>query len=329
MISIREAMFCISGARDSVDCSLCPQNCHIPIGERGRCRGRENIQGKLIAVNYARSIGESLDPIEKKPLYHFHPGSRIVSLGANSCNLSCFWCQNFTSSQKNCATHHLSSQDLYQIIENNSSVYLQVAFTYTEPFTWFEYIYDFAQTYPDVDIVLVTNGFVSREALAHLLPRIKAMNIDLKSMDEQFYKEHCGGELQTVKDTIEAANTAGVHLELTNLLIPGLNDSPQDIVSLAQYIATVNPNIPLHISAYHPAFNSSIPATHPDKVEAACALASEYLAYVYAGNVADCGYSATRCPSCKTEVINTRRIPKGIDSAGNCSSCGYHIYGVY
>lgn len=325
---IREAMFYEKVGENSVRCLLCPHFCYLKVGESGKCRGRKNIDGRMIAVNYGRSIGLGLDPIEKKPLYHFHPGSEILSLGANSCNLSCFFCQNYSSSQQNCPTDCIGPDDLYAMLQRVPGR-KQVAFTYTEPFTWYEYIHDFAALARDVDIVLVTNGFVNPVPLAQILPYISAINIDLKSIKPEFYRQYCGAELDTVLNTIREAEKANVHLEITNLLIPGLNDAEEEISELAEFMASVDKDIPLHISAYHPAFKSEIPATNPSSVTRACEIASGYLSYVYAGNISASSGNETRCPKCNKTIVPASRRQFEIDAAGKCCFCGQRIYGRF
>jgi pyruvate formate lyase activating enzyme len=313
-----------------VRCLICPHVCVMGVGEKGLCRGRQNLNGTLYAVNYGRCPGAALDPIEKKPLYHFRPGSRIVSLGPNSCNLSCFFCQNYDSSQEECPTSYLAPEELDSIIRNNCpSGYRQVAFTYTEPLTWYEYILDFARLSPDTDIVLVSNGFINPEPLAELLSWVKAMNIDLKSIRDSFYREHCGAWLEPVKQTIRMAFEQGVHVEVTNLLIPGLNDSDMEISELADFIASMGKDIPLHFSAYHPAYKCNLPATPPTTVIRACEIASRKLSYVYAGNIFTGKFRTTLCPGCGATVISDNRQIKALKAGGHCASCGRAIYGMY
>jgi pyruvate formate lyase activating enzyme len=329
-MSTHEAMFYKKVGESAVRCELCPNYCVIPEGKKGLCLGRTNHAGTLIAENYGESVGLNLDPIEKKPLYHFRPGSQIVSLGANSCNLICFYCQNYSISQNEAITRKTSLEDLVQIVgDYQQNGVKQVAFTYTEPFTWYEYIYDFTDIVSDVDIILVTNGYVNPEPFAKLAPRIKAMNIDLKSSRAEFYSRYCGGTLNPVKKTIQSAFEHGVHLEITNLLIPGLNDTDAEISDLAEYVASVSKSIPLHFSAYHPAYKSDIHPTPSSTVIRACRIASEKLHYVYAGNILTQEYSDTRCPLCGRIVIDALRTVKAIDSRGECSSCHYKIYGVF
>ncbi|MCB5224891.1 MAG: AmmeMemoRadiSam system radical SAM enzyme [Candidatus Cloacimonadaceae bacterium] len=324
---IRECMHYQKLEGMGVRCVLCPHLCLLKVGEIGLCRGRQNQDGKLIAVNYGKSIGLAVDPIEKKPLYHFRPGTSILSLGPNSCNLNCFYCQNYNSSQQESPTMDISPRQLRDLIRERGLT-PQVAFTYTEPLTWFEYIYDFAQIAPEVDIVLVSNGFINPEPLEQLLPFVKAMNIDLKFMRDQFYKEHCGASLDVTLRTIKKAHTRGVHLELTNLLIPGLNDSEEDILDLVKFVGDLDRRIPLHFSAYHPAYKSQIPATPITTVLKACRMASDFLDYVYAGNIGVNDFSATKCPGCGKEIITTSRRAVGLDGAF-CKNCGHKINGVF
>lgn len=329
-LKTREAMHYKKSEDGEARCLLCPHYCVLRAGETGKCRARGNQGGRLIATNYGRSIGINRDPIEKKPLYHFRPGSRIVSLGPNSCNLSCFYCQNFSSSQMDCATEEITPEELAETIRRlTPKGPKQVAFTYTEPLTWYEFIYDFSQIAGDIEIVLVTNGYINPKPLEQLLPAVRALNIDLKGIEPGFYKQHCGAALPPVQASIKACHAAGKHVEVTNLLIPGLNDSERQVRGLAEFLASVNENIPLHISAYHPAFKSQIPATPAERVIQAAEFAAESLCYVYAGNIRNREWQATFCPQCGREVIDAERSRTGLSQAGSCGSCGHRIYGVF
>ncbi|MDD4148232.1 MAG: AmmeMemoRadiSam system radical SAM enzyme [Candidatus Cloacimonetes bacterium] len=326
----REAMYYKKLKSGALQCELCPAYCVIHPCESGRCRSRENIEGKLYAVNYDKSIGLSIDPIEKKPLYHFHPGSRILSLGPNSCNLTCRFCQNYSISQLQSNTVTIGIDDLYNTILKESR-YKQVAFTYTEPITWYEYILDFSKKYPDVDVVMITNGYINSTPLEELLPWVKAMNIDLKSIHSGFYKEQCGGELNPVLKTIRQAWNAGVHLELTFLMIPGLNDSDKEIEEISEFVNDISPDLPLHISAYHPDYLADNPPTSMDDIGRAVNIARKRLHYVYGGNIAVEDYAHTLCPECKTTLIyrgfmNTK---SSVLRDGKCPQCNHAIYGVY
>lgn len=316
-----------------VMCDLCPHHCVLGVGKRGRCMSRQNVDGDLIAINYNKSIAVAIDPIEKKPLYHFYPGSQIISLGPNSCNLNCFFCQNYTSSQRIAVTQNTSPERIQEYLCQNPKLKKQVAFTYTEPITWYEYIVDFAAACKEVDIVLVSNGFIEEEPLDRLLPLVSAMNIDLKAIRNDFYEKHCGGSLATVLRTIKKSFEHDIHLEITNLLIPGLNDTDAEIEELAGFIASVSNTIPLHISAYHPAYKSDIVRTPTESIDNACKIARHFLKYVYAGNTSLSGYRDTSCPVCGNLIISrdgySIKVIPGALNNGCCSKCSTKIYGVF
>ena len=266
-----------------------------------------NRDGKMMTTNYGRCAAMAIDPIEKKPFYHYRPKSLILSLGPNSCNLSCQFCQNYQISQFESDTFMLSVQELKKKMFLSVAP-RQIAFTYTEPVTWFEFIIDFCKEAPDVSVLLVTNGFINSEPLSELLPYISAMNIDLKSITPEFYKAYCGGILEVVLDTITRANACGIHIEITNLIIPRLNDSFKEIEHLSKFIADINPDIPLHFSAYHPSFMLKIPQSTKENILEACAIGKEYLNYVYSGNVGYSIWSNTYCPNCNTLLISRNPI---------------------
>ncbi|MFO8144776.1 MAG: AmmeMemoRadiSam system radical SAM enzyme [Candidatus Syntrophosphaera sp.] len=326
----REAMFYEKLEDQKVRCQLCPHSCVLKSGQRGICRGRKNVDGKMIAVNYGQSVGLSVDPIEKKPLYHYRPRSTIISVGPNSCNFSCFFCQNYDISQLDCPTRYITIEQLYSLVgEYCKDGPRQIAFTYTEPFMWYEFIHDFANFANDTDIIMITNGYISPDPLKKLMPRISAMNIDLKAIRDDFYRKYAGGTLEPVKQTIIAAHESKVHIELTNLLIPGLNDSEEDIDDLIDFVASIDVNIPLHFSAYYPAYKATIPATSPLSVLNACKIASEKLSYVYGGNIYTESFQETTCPKCGATLITAGRKMTGISETGTCKNCGHRIYGVF
>lgn len=279
---MREALY-YHEKDNCIICDLCPHACRLEDNQTGLCRGRKAYAGKLYAINYGNSAGMAIDPIEKKPLYHFNPGTMILSLGPNSCNLSCSFCQNWQISQVQCVTYPITIEDLYsQIVQMDCQ---QVAFTYTEPMMWYEFIMDFANSYPDVQIVIITNGYLKEEPWKAMLNKVSAMNIDLKSIRNEFYKTVCKGDVATVKRNIELAYSTGIHLELTYLLIPESNATDKEIEELAKYVASIDPMIPLHISAYHPSYKDATRATSPNEVMHACDIAAKCLKHVYAGNV--------------------------------------------
>lgn len=328
---MKEALYYIKTDTDNiVQCLLCPNLCKIYDGMYGSCRSRKNVSGVLIATNYNRTVAFNLDPIEKKPLYHYYPGSQIVSIGANSCNLHCSFCQNYEISQKDVQTKVLSPEELLDILIREGQK--RVAFTYTEPFTWFEYILDCGKLFSkyEIRIVLVTNGYINHEPLEELLPYIDAMNIDLKSMDESFYTNICAGKLQPVLDTI-IASADNCHIEITNLLIPGHNDSTESVSKLVDFVASINNDIPLHFSRYFPRWKMTLPETPLESLLSAYTIAKQKLRYVYIGNTQPEGYSDTRCPVCNNVLISRRNFynPNSNLRNGRCNNCGNVIYGRF
>ncbi|MFA7543184.1 MAG: AmmeMemoRadiSam system radical SAM enzyme [Candidatus Cloacimonadaceae bacterium] len=312
-------------------CRLCPHNCQLKVGQRGFCRSRSNIDGTLIATNYRKCVAIAEDNIEKKPLYHYFPGTQILSLGPNSCNLLCNFCQNYRISILDAPTKFLDEFSLNELALFCTPQHPQLAFTYSEPLTWYEYIKETAEFNPELAIVLVTNAFLNIEPFQDLLPYISALNIDLKAMNNDFYKEQCKGRLAPVLDNIRFAYEAGKHLEITLLLIEGLNNADAEISALAGFIGELSPDIPLHISAYHPAFRMSLPATSQAAIERAIYIAKEHLNFVYGGNLRTQNYIQTYCPVCDALVIE-RSYEGGrsfLVDDNKCPKCGHTIYGVF
>jgi pyruvate formate lyase activating enzyme len=267
-----------------IKCLLCPNYCFIQRGKAGICRKRINYDNTLYAYNFAETVSLALDPLEKKPLYHFYPGEKVLSLGANSCNLSCKFCQNYTSSQFDTTTMTITPANLIQYCKVNSIKH--VAFTYTEPFTWFEYILEAAKLLKsnDISAILVTNGYVNIEPLAEILPYISAMNIDLKAFSNDFYINYCGGKLQNVLDTISKC-VKETHVEVTLLLIESINDKKEELEQLFSFLSGCDPNIPLHISRYFPRYQMSTNTTSKARLLEVVKYANDYLNFVYAGNI--------------------------------------------
>ena len=308
---------------DTVQCLLCPHLCRIAPDKAGLCRVRRNTGGRLEASGYGRVVSLSMDPIEKKPLFHFHPGKQILSTGPNGCNLECQFCQNWEISQKEVPTEYVEPQKLVDLaMAHNSS---GIAYTYTEPFVWFEYLLDVCRLAREKGLVnvLVTNGTVNREPLEELLPLIDAMNIDLKSMDADFYKKTCRGDLQTVLNTIRTAH-GRCHVELTNLVIPGLNDSDKNFCDLVGFVKSLDPLIPLHISRYFPQYKTRIGPTPESTLLRFYQKASADLKYVYLGNVSLPGTEDTKCPQCGNLLIARRGYRTSITGImnNNCRNCG-------
>jgi len=320
-----EAKYYESLERGAVRCTLCPAECLIATGKTGICATRVNREGKLIAENYGEVVTVAVDPIEKKPLYHFHPGSSIVSTGPNGCNMACENCQNWTISQTTVRTTSLTPEELAGIASAEGSI--GVAFTYTEPMIWFEYIMDVAPLLKErgLKTVLVSNGYINPEPLAELIPLADAVNIDLKSMRPDFYKKVCKAELSPVLKTIEAFVAAGTHIEITNLIIPELNDADDDFAKLAGHLAELDENIPLHLSRYHPDYRMNIRATPAETMERALELSSRYLNYVFVGNIHIPGSSDSCCPECRSPLIERRAFGSNILGLeeGRCKNCGH------
>jgi pyruvate formate lyase activating enzyme len=313
--------------KSKLTCDLCPHHCQLREGQTGVCQVRRRVGEKLYADNYAEAASLAIDPIEKKPLYHFHPGSVILSVGANGCNLQCLFCQNAEISQGQVRTRHLPVEELVAMAGTRGSI--GVAFTYSEPLMWYEYILDAA---PELRrkgyvVVLVTNGYIDEEPLRRLLPHVDAMNIDLKSPLDEFYVKLCKARIKPVQNTIRIAREAGIHLEIAHLVVTGWNDREDSIQATAQWIASVSPEIPLHISRYFPHYRYDKPPVSEAFLRRAYELTSRELNYVYLGNIAVPGSSDTVCPECGALLVerqgyNIRLV--GLKN-GLCSRCGKAI----
>ncbi|MGQ9707056.1 MAG: AmmeMemoRadiSam system radical SAM enzyme [bacterium] len=308
----------------AVRCILCPHRCVVKPGSRGVCRVRKNEDGVLKSIGYGKTISISMDPMEKKPLYHFYPATYILSVGVNGCNLSCDFCQNYESSQMDCPTRFVSPQDLVEIAFQNNSV--GVCFTYTEPFVWWEYVYDTSKIAKDRGLVsvLVTNGYINEGPLLEILPFIDAMNVDLKSIENDFYKKRCNGVLEPVLNTLKISNNE-CHIEVTNLIIPGANDSPDKIEELVLWISeNLGKETVLHISRYFPHYKAKEPPTPIETLENAYNIAKRHLTYVYLGNLF-MSPAHTYCNNCGELLIE--RYGYNINVKGlkgsKCVRCGY------
>ncbi len=318
-----EAVFYEKLADQAVRCQLCPADCRLVEGRAGHCRNRFNRGGKLYTDNYGEAVTLAMDPIEKKPLYHFYPGSTILSTGPNGCNLSCANCQNWTISQQQSPTRYLAPEEL--VAHGGERGSIGIAFTYTEPLVWYEYLLDVLPLMREngLKAVLVTNAYIHAEPLRKLLPWIDAANVDLKSISPRFYSHVCKGRLQPILDTLRAFFDAGVHLEVTNLLIPGLNDSDEDILKLTEFVASLDDTVPLHLSAYHPDNKMNVPATSADTMKRAWEIACSRLKYAFVGNMHVVGASDSRCPACDDLLVERTGFGARIVGlqAGRCRNC--------
>ncbi len=276
---MREARFYIHGKNKEVTCVLCPHNCVIKESHVGICKVRENIDGTLYTKTYNQISSISLDPIEKKPLNNYKPGSQILSVGTFGCNFHCDFCQNYHISKQLPELEGVSVSTLLELSYRQTDS-IGIAFTYNEPTIWYEYIEEIAKKH-EKDTILVTNGFINEQPLKELLPNIQAMNIDLKSINDSFYKKLCKGDLAPVIKAIKIAYEQ-THIELTFLAIPQINDSDEEIIAIAKWIASIDKNIPLHIIGFRPMYKmSNHPFQTSNKITHLKQLASKYLRYVY------------------------------------------------
>ncbi len=272
-------------------CFLCPHNCAIAEGKAGLCGVRQNMEGKLYSLNYGHVSSLALDPIEKKPLNRFHPGSLILSAGSVGCNFACPFCQNHSIAREAMDTVKTSYMEPEGLADHAAALIsrgnIGIAYTYNEPFMWYEFVLETAKAARARGLknVLVTNGYISEEPLAELLPYVDAMNIDLKAFDPQFYKKVVHGGLAEVKATI-AASAKQCHVEVTTLVIPTLNDSAEDTRKMAEWLACISPDLPLHLSRFFPRYQMTDKQPTPRQTLAELAgVAQGYLKNVYIGNI--------------------------------------------
>lgn len=324
---LQEAGYYQMTSSGMASCRLCPQDCQIGEGKAGFCKVRRLENGKLMAANFGRISSIAMDPIEKKPLYHYYPGKTILSVGTVGCNLACEFCQNWQISREGNGSLNririMTPGELVQITvrTHQEKGSIGLAYTYSEPGVWVEFI---EATMPlireqGLKNVLVTNAFLNPEPWNNILKWTDAANIDLKGFREEYYRKLCHGKLSPILTNIEAA-VSKIHVELTTLLIPGENDSPEQIREQAQWIAGLNPEIPLHLSRYFPNYKLDKPATPVDTLTRSYEIAREYLKFVYIGNAG--GVNDTRCPDCGGLWIERNVFQTKVVTEGKCPECG-------
>lgn len=308
---------------NKIRCHLCPQFCLISEGQLGICQTRKNVNQQLLVINYGEMTSIALDPIEKKPLYHYKPGQMILSLGTFGCNMKCSFCQNYQISQDRAQSDFGSCDELFKLVESVENN-IGIAFTYNEPFMWYEYIYDtvlkMKAKKTDKSIVIVTNGYVNPKPLEKILPYIDALNIDLKAYNSSFYHKVCKANLEPVLKTIEIAQQY-CHVEVTTLMVTEENDSLKEIELIAKFIGNLNKNIPLHLTRYYPNYKMKQPPTNLSKMMQAKLVAQQYLNYVYLGNVPNEDRN-TYCPNCHKLILDRHEFKNPALDKNKCLYCG-------
>jgi len=318
-------------------CYLCPRHCHIGEGQSGFCFIRKNEGGNLVQLGYGRPAALQIDPVEKKPLNHFFPGTPILSMGTAGCNMGCFFCQNWDISKAKAdqvRSASLAADEVVALAKRYGAPSL--AFTYNEPTIWAEYVIDIARAAHanGLNTVMVSNGYITREAFFDVYQHIDAANIDLKAFTEKFYSKVTLTHLDPVLQTLRwLRHETNVWFEITNLIIPTLNDDPGELKQLCDWVLTnLGDDVPLHFTAFHPDFKlRDKDHTPPETLHKARALAMDMgLKYVYEGNVFSDGGN-TICPGCRRTIIvrNWHEVVKNRTRSGLCEYCGTRIAGVF
>jgi pyruvate formate lyase activating enzyme len=334
---MKEAMFYEKLEERKVKCSLCAHRCVITDGKRGICKVRENRGGTLYSLVYGRIISMNIDPIEKKPLFHFHPSSTSLSIATVGCNFSCMHCQNSDIAQyprehADIPGEYVTPEDIVTSAEKHGCK--SISYTYTEPTIFFEFAFDCAKLAHERGIknVFVSNGYTGAGAIKAIAPYLDGNNIDLKG-DDEFYKKVCGARLQPILDTIRSMKSLGVWVEVTTLIIPSYNDSEDVIRSIAEFIRSVDPSIPWHVTQFYPAHKlmeqPRTPVSILQKVRETGIRAG--LKYVYEGNVPGEGRENTYCPGCGALIIERSGFAVKQTNMKNshCYKCGIVIDGVF
>ena len=309
---------------ENVRCMLCPHACLISPGKAGRCGVRIHVTGEgLYLSNYGMAASLAVDPIEKKPLYHWKPGTSVLSLGSVGCSMHCPFCQNWQLAEcsPSVSLHRIEPEDPAHLAMQYGTP--SVAFTYNEPLTWFEFLKDSCRLLraEKIPVVLVSNGMINEAPLAELAPYIAAANIDLKAFTPEAYR-FIGGELDAVKRTIRMLSNTGTHTEVTFLLVPGINDDVSSFAEMTSWLASLRPVPALHISRYFPNREWRVPATPMERIREFERIAKERLPWVYTGNID--GESCTSCLECGGVLLRRRRytlLEKNIDEKGRCAFC--------
>lgn len=323
----------------SVKCRLCSHRCRVPEGAAGFCGVRENRGGTLHTLVYGLLVAQNVDPIEKKPLFHFLPGSFSYSVATAGCNFRCAHCQNFQISQVQrdegkIPGRFVSPEEVVR--EARGARCASISYTYTEPTVYFEYALDCMKLARKGDLrnAFVTNGYMTSDAIEAALPYLDAANVDLKAMRDSFYRDVCGARLEPVLESIRTLWERGVWLEVTTLIIPHRNDSAEELRDIARFLVSVSPDVPWHVSGFYPTYHlTAEPPTPVSTLDRARAIGlEEGLRYVYMGNRPGRGGEETRCPGCGRVVLERLGfsvVASALASGGTCAGCGAHIPGVW
>jgi pyruvate formate lyase activating enzyme len=331
---MKEAMLYDKLEDNEVRCVLCAHRCLIKPGRLGICRVRENRDGTLYSLVYAQAVSANVDPIEKKPLYHFLPGTGAFSIATVGCNFRCDFCQNADISQASKGGgwgrwgQELPPEQVVDLAQKYRCA--SIAYTYTEPTIFFEYAYDTAKiaTARGIKNVFVTNGYMTEEALHEIEPYLDAANVDLKGFTDEFYRRTCGAQLQPVLDSIHLMHQMGVLVEVTTLIVPGHNDGDEELRQIARFLADISLDLPWHISRFVPHYKmTDVPPTPVETLHRAAEIGYETgLRYVYAGNVPGDRYESTHCPNCGEIAIQRFGYHTRVKLDGDrCKNCGYQL----
>ena len=335
---VKEALLYEKLTDNKVRCLLCNHRCTISDTYTGICGVRKNNKGTLITLVYDKIVARHLDPIEKKPLFHFLPGSRSYSIATPGCNLKCSFCQNSDISQMPADHNRIMGESIPPealVQEAEAGNAATIAYTYTEPTIYYELAKETAMLAASRGIknIFVSNGYMSHECLDDISGCLHGANIDLKAFNDDFYRKQCGARLEPVLNTIKKMANMGIWIEITTLLIPGLNDSEEELSKLAEFIADQSTDIPWHISRFHPTYRMrNVPPTSPDKIHLAKQIGnSTGLKYVYTGNIPGDEGEKTFCHNCGSMLIDRYGFSVNYNNikSGLCSACGSSIPGVW
>ncbi|MCK4912409.1 MAG: AmmeMemoRadiSam system radical SAM enzyme [Candidatus Omnitrophica bacterium] len=335
--TIKEALYWIGLGESKIQCQLCPRRCVLTPNQKGFCRGRKNIDGKLYTLNYAQPVALHVDPIEKKPLAHVYPGTKSFSIATAGCNLRCKFCQNWEISQLDPESVKVEPVPPKKIVDMTKETGSKtIAFTYTEPIIFYEYMLDIAKIAKaeGIKCVIHSAGFVNEKPLREIAKYLTAANIDLKGFSDKYYASMCRGNVNTVLNTLKILKEEGVWLEITNLLIPGANDSDEDIAKLCEWIKeNLGPETPIHFARFFPLYKLTnlSPTPLATLLRAKKIAEREGMKHIYIGNVPQQIGENTICPNCSKTIIKRigYNVIENLLENGKCSFCGHKIPGIW